>query len=495
MKRRELRVTRNKQSYAFSAGEIVESLQGAGVPTDEAISIARSIEKHYRNDGAKRIKLDKLVSRIAKTLENEIDKDTAERFRIQTPPFIPLEILQKDDAILPFSRRVLAKSLEKLGLRFKEAYAVAGQIEQSLRSKGYEFVSELELAHLVALALEARFGRDLRIKFEAQSEGSAEIQVVEKSGVSFPFSRGILARSLMAIGLGPDQSYAFSKNIENVLVHKGLTQVSRNALHEEVGAFLQEEAGDEFARRFELMRAVRQPDKPIIILIGGAAGVGKSALAAELNFRLGIGRIVSSDAIREALRSLITPQLSPGLHRSSYTAWRSDLLPSEQTTVKPKPKRVTRGFLAQAQQLSTALTAIVERSVQETTSVIIEGIHLVPGLLPLGDYDNVTLLEIVLGIDDEERHKSHFKARNKQTQGRRDEQAYLEHFSEIRMIHAFLRKRAENEGVPVINSGNFDEAIDRVLELILDASLSRAEPALASSTPDAAKESAEALGA
>ena len=491
MKRRELKVTRGKNSYAFSAGEIVESLQGVGVPTDEAISIARSIEKYYRNDGGKRIKLDKLVSRVAKTLESEIDKDTAERFRIQTPPFVPLEVLQKDDSILPFSRRVLAKSLEKLDLKFKEAYALAGQIEQNLRSNGYEFVSELELAHLVALALEARFGRDLRMRFEAQSEGAAEIQVVEKSGVSFPFSRGILARSLMAIGLGPDLSYAFAKNIENVLVHKGLTDVSRNALHAEVGAFLKEEAGEEFARRFDLMRVVRQPDKPIIILIGGAAGVGKSALAAELNYRLGIRRVVSSDAIREALRSLITPQLSPSLHRSSFTAWRSDLLPSEQKTAKPKPKRVTRGFLSQAQQLSTALTAIVERSLQETTSVIIEGIHLVPGLLPLGEYDDVTLLEIVLTIDDEERHKSHFKTRGKETQGRRDEQAYLEHFSEIRMIHDFLRKRADNEGVPIINSSNFDEAIDRVLELILDASLSRAEPTAVQAADEPQAETAE----
>lgn len=475
MKRRELRVTRNKQSYAFSVGEIVESLQGVGVPTDEAIAIARSVEKYYRNDGAKTIKLDKLVKRVAKTLEDTIDKATAERFRVQTPPFIPLEVLQKDDTITPFSRRGLAKSLEDLGLRFKEAYAVAGQIEQSLRSKGYEFVSEIELSHLVALALEARFGRDLRIRFEAQSEGTAEIQVLEKDDVSFPFSRGILARSLMAIGLGPDLAYAFTKSLEEVLVHKNLTRISREALYKEISAFLYEEAGEEFARRFELMRAVRQPDKPIIILIGGAPGVGKSALAAELNYRLGIRRVVSSDAIREALRSLITPQLSPSLHRSSFTAWRSDLLPSEQTTAKPKPKRVTRGFVAQAQQLSTALTAIVERSLQEQTSVVIEGIHLVPGLLPLGDYDDVTLLELVLVIDDEERHKNNFKTRAKETHGRRSEEVYLESFGEIRMIHDFLRKRAELEGVPVINGSYFDEVVDRVLELILDASLARTE--------------------
>lgn len=482
MKRRELRVRRNKTAYPFSVGEIVESLQGVGISTDEAIDIARSVEKHYRSAGEKTVKLDKLVNRIGKTLENELGHETAERFRVQTPPFVPLEVQVGDD-VRPFSRRVLAKSLEKGGLRFKEAYAVAGQIEQNLRSRGYELVSQLELTHLVALELESRYGRDARIRFEAKTSGTAEVQVTEGSGVRFPFSRGILAQSLMAIGLGPELSYAFAKHVENDLLQKSMTQVSRAELHKEVAAFLLEEAGEEFARRFDVMRSARQPDKPIVILIGGAPGVGKSALAAELNYRLGIRRVVSSDAVREALRSLIGAQLSPSLHRSSFTAWRSDLLPSEQRTARPKRKRVTRGFLAQAQQLSTALTAIVERSVTEASSVILEGVHLVPGLLPLNDYEDATLLEVALVVTDEERHLDHFRTRDKETQQRRSEQAYVEHFGEIRMMHDFIQKRAENEGVPVIEMGNFDEAIDRVLELVLERLLVQPEPAIAPPEP------------
>ena len=472
MKRRELRVTRGKTAYTFSVGELVESLQGVGVTTDQAISLARALDKSYRNSGDKKVKLDKLVNRVAKSLAEEVGEDAAERFRVQTPPFVPLNVLS-DEQLSPFSRRKLASSLEKVGLRFKEAYAIAGQIEQNLRSKGYEFVSKPELTHLVALALEARFGRDERIRYETASSGSADIHIVETDGVSFPFSRGILARSLMGIGLGPELSYTFAQDVENLLLHKSVVELSRDALQSEVEAFLLEEAGEEFARRFHLLRSVRRPDRPIIIIIGGAPGAGKSALAAELAYRLGIRRVVSSDAVREALRSLVGPQLSPILHRSSYSAWRSNLLPGEQTSAKPKRKRVTRAFLAQAQQLSTALMAITERSVREASSAVLEGAHLVPGLLPLSRAEDATVVELVLAVADEKRHRAHFELRDKETEQRRSQQPYFDHFEEIRMIHDFIVRRAENEGVPVVDVSRFEEAVERTLELVLETSLTQ----------------------
>jgi 2-phosphoglycerate kinase len=473
VKRRELSVTRGDAQYAFSTGVVVESLQGAGVPTDEAIRTARAVEKHYRSGGERAIPLERLVGRIAKELEEKQGKEVADRFRVQTPPFVPVSV-QRGGDLEPFSRRVLAKSLEKLGLRFKEAYAVASQVEQSLRSKGYEVVSDRELSHLTALALEVRSGRDARIRFEAQLGAPPEVQVVEPDGLRFPFSRGILAQSLMAVGLGPDLSYTLAKHLENILLHKGETDIPRDDLHREMRALLLEEAGEDFARRYDLMRSVRRPERPIIVLVGGAPGVGKSSLAAELAYRLGIRRVVSSDAVREALRSLISPELSPSLHRSSYTAWRSELLPEEQASAKPKRKRVIRGFQAQAQQLATALLAIVERGIYEGISMVVEGIHLVPGLLPVAERRGATIVELVLVVEDKDRHRAHFEARGRDPASARGSQTYLEHFGEIRIIHDFIAERAKQEGVPRLEGSNTDEAIDRALERILEATLAEA---------------------
>ena len=466
--KRQLRVKHEKESYDFSVGVVVESLQGAGVPTDVAIRLAKDLDKHYRQADGKSVRLEQLVERLAKSVEKESGKTTADRFRIQTPPFVPIA-LQKGDKMTPFSRRSLATQLEKLDLSFKEALGVAGQVEQTLRNKGYELVTERELIHLTALALEASFGRELRNLFEVQRGQPVDIFVHEGAGESFPFSRGILAQSLMAVGLEPELAYGLSKDFEDDLWHEGLTEITRDNLRERVRKMLEDTTGGDVARRYELMKVVRQSDKPIIILIGGAPGVGKSTLAAELAYRLGIRRMVSSDAIREALRSLISPQLSPELHSSSYTAWRNELLPDEDD--KPRRKRVIRGYQSQSQQLASALTAVVKRNVVEATPVVIEGVHLLPGLLPSTAPEEAIVVHLVLVAPDEAAHRRYFALRDEQTGQRREKEGYLNHFEEIRMIHDFIAERAVIEQVPIIAMGNFNTTVERGLEYVLDATL------------------------
>jgi 2-phosphoglycerate kinase len=461
-----LQIKRGKESYAFSAGIVVESLQGGGVPTEVAIRLARDLEKHYKKTKAKTVRLEQLVEQLAKGIDDVSGKKMAERFRTQTPPFVPIQ-LQQGDKVVAFSRRTLAGQLEKLDLSFKEAFGVAGQVEQTLRNKGYELVSERELTHVTALALEASFGRELRSLYEMQRGQPIDIMVVEETGERFPFSRGILAQSLMAVGLDPELAYSLAKDFEDDLWHSGLLEVSRNDLREKVRKSLEDTTSSDIARRYELMKVLRQSDKPLIILIGGAPGVGKSTLAAELAYRLGIRRLVSSDAIREALRSLIPPQLSPELHASSYTAWRTELLPDEDD--KPRRKRVIRGYQAQSQQLAAALSAVVKRSVIEATSVVIEGVHLLPGLLPVVLAKDATVVHLILTASDENAHRRYFELRDQQTGQRRDGRGYLDHFEEIRIIHDFILERAKAESVPVIATKDFSSTIEAGLEYVLSS--------------------------
>lgn len=469
MKRR-FKVVRGDKKYPFSTGAVVESLQGAGVTTDQAIQIARSVEKSLRNADGKNIKLADLLERLTKTLEEEVDEEAAKRFRQQTPPFVPLTVEARGEHA-PFSRRTLAASLQKLDISFKEAHAVAQSVEQSLRTEGFETVTERDLAHLVALNLEARLGRDVRLRYEVQTSGSTELFVHEEGGYGFPYSRGILAQSLMAVGLGPELSHGLAKRVEDVLWRTGRREVDRNVVRRVVRSLLLQEAGEEFARRYELMRTVRRPDQPIVILIGGAPGVGKSSLASEIGYRLGISRIVSSDSVRQALRSLISAELSPALHASSFSAWRAELLPGEGKFAKPKRKRVIRGFQRQVQQLGTALSAIVQRNIDENTSLVMEGIHLVPGFLATEAFEGATVVEFVIRVSDEEEHKGHFGLREVQTRQRRPREGYLEHFPEIRILQNFIVSRAERAGVPVIEAGDFDDAVESAIELVLNTVL------------------------
>ena len=83
---------------------------------------------------------------------------------------------------------------------------------------------------------------------------------------------------------------------------------------------LTEIAGDRYAKNYLRWREVESLDVPLVILIGGATGVGKSTIATQLAARMGIVRVVATDAIREVMRSMFSPELMPTLHMSSFEA-------------------------------------------------------------------------------------------------------------------------------------------------------------------------------
>ncbi len=467
---RDLKVVRDGETFPYSGGVCIEALQSAGVPTDDAVMAVQEVEALVKERKQRRIQLDDLIELLAEAAAKRAGEPAAQRLRRQTPPFVPLLVTTDGQPAAKFSRRTLKASLEKLGLPFKDAHAVTLQVEQGIRAEGIERLSRVELARRVASAVEARHGRAARLRYEAQTHRPFEIRVTSKDGSQFPFSRGILARSLMGIGLGPEFSHNLAKRVEQELYALETDVVGPADVLEEVSDLLRQEAGEEYARRYLIMRQMRHHERPIMLLIGGAPGVGKSAIAAEVAYRLGIPRVVSTDIVRQALRSLIGPELSPVLHASSFTAWRADLFPEEQATARPETSRVLRGFLAQARQLDPAITAIIERSVAEDTSLVIEGVHLVPGSVAERRVEGATILRTMLFVDDESDHRRHFAAREMRT-SRRLARPYLDHFDEIRMLHDFMKERSETEGVLVVDASDFETAVERCVDHVLDALL------------------------
>ena len=430
--------------------------------------IFESVEKHFRKS-SKNIELEKLLEYTHSLVSKKLDNAIADRFLQQTPPFKPLTV-EIDGKQTNFASRKIVTALERLGIGIKEAFAIAGEVKQSLRSKGYERISERELNHQIALILEAKYGFEMRNSFESNLARPMHLTVLEPDQGGFPFSRGILSRSLMLAGFDPELSYAFAKQIEDNLWHENIREIKRSDLRAVVRKLVKTEAGEGLAERYNLTRKIRHHNKPIIILIGGAPGVGKSTLARELAYRLGIRRVVSSDAIREALRSLISPQLSPSLHTSSYTAWKTMVLPSEdEDNTKPKKNQVIRGFLTQVQQLNAALLGIIERSITENASVVVEGVHLVPGFLSTS-LKSTSVIELTLITGDAEAHKSHFVNRDLENKNRGRER-YFNHFREIRILNDYYLHRAEEIGSYVIDTKEVDESVYIALEHILNAVL------------------------
>jgi 2-phosphoglycerate kinase len=200
---------------------------------------------------------------------------------------------------------------------------------------------------------------------------------------------------------------------------------------------------------------------PVIVLIGGSTGTGKSTVAVEVAHRLGINRVASTDFIRQTMRAFFSPEFMPTIHYSSFEA--GEAL-DEEVTGDP----VVVGFVDQCRHVCVGVDAALHRSLTEGWSMVLEGVHLVPGLVPR-TLEGALLVHVVLEIADEDVHRLHFHVRDGATGGSRAMEKYLERIDDIRRIQTYVSGRARREGVPVVENANVDRAIDGVMGLVMDA--------------------------
>jgi 2-phosphoglycerate kinase len=296
------------------------------------------------------------------------------------------------------------------------------------------------------------------------------IVVSDRAGL--PFSKGLMASSLMATGLAPFRAYEVAERIESRLLSAERFEITRAELVDLASETVFEMVGQRYAETYRNWQRVEELDLPFIVLIGGTTGTGKSTVATQLAARLGITRIISTDAIREAMRSLFSERIMPALHTSSFEA--SEALRG------PIPKTadpVIIGFEQQVRAVSVAVEALIERSVLEGTDLIIEGAHLVPGFIESPDWsppweDKAVVVPIVITVDDEDVHRSHFFLREMEA-GQRNVERYLSHFENIRKIQKFIRAQAEQRDVPVIASYSLDVTLTAVIDHLVEQAVKR----------------------
>ena len=72
--------------------------------------------------------------------------------------------------------------------------------------------------------------------------------------------------------------------------------MTESRIESEVTDTLERTMGDRVAARYRTWRAFQASERPMILLLAGAAGVGKTALAQEVAHRLGIARVTSTDS-------------------------------------------------------------------------------------------------------------------------------------------------------------------------------------------------------
>ena len=274
------------------------------------------------------------------------------------------------------------------------------------------------------------------------------------------FSKGILSRSLIRAEMSPDQAYEIASRIEEDLIKKNITEITTGEIAEIVVNLLENE-DPSVAERYLNWRKVRQAKDPLIILIGGASGVGTSSMAFEISNRLGIKTMISTDMIREVMSKIVSEDLSPVIHESSFSAYKS-------MRVAPPPEfdYVLAGFKDQVGTVTVGVEAVIERALTEGISIVIEGVHLVPGFInpKLMEKDNVVMFTLTLS--DENMHKNRFYSRSRDIWNNRPVERYLENFDAIRKTNNYLCDQAMKEGVPVIDNIDVVTTVDFIIETL-----------------------------
>lgn len=285
--------------------------------------------------------------------------------------------------------------------------------------------------------------------------------VISDQESALPYSKGLMASSIMATGLSPARAFHVAERIEERLHERASGSITRAELAALAEAILVEEVGTRYAESFAKWQVVNRLDRPLVILIGGATGVGKSTIATQLAGRLGITRVIPTDAIREVMRSMFTEELMPTLHTSSF-----DAVHLVRHPIPRSADPVIIGFREQASAIAVGIEALIRRAMLEGTDLIVEGAHVVPGFVDAAEYTEAVVVPLVITVDDEEVHRSHFLMRSNEPRARPSDR-YLDFFDNIRKIQKYVKSLALERGVPTVPSYSLDSTLSQVIELVV----------------------------
>lgn len=294
---------------------------------------------------------------------------------------------------------------------------------------------------------------------------SPHIIISDREG-GLPYSKGLTASQVMVTGLSPWRAYQVAEAVEERLRDLGAPSVTTDQLDRVAVGALEELAGERYAKNFLRWREVEALDIPLVVLIGGATGVGKSTIATQLATRLGIVRVVATDAVREVMRAVFSRELMPTLYTSSFEA--GDVLREP-----PTRDAVVVGFREQVSAVAVGLDALLERAAVERMSMIIEGAHVVPGFLELDSRaDRILAVPVIVTVEDEAVHRNHFLARSTD-HAVRPATRYLTGFDNIRRCQRYIKSQALSHGIPVIPNYNFDHSLAAVIDLVMERATER----------------------
>jgi 2-phosphoglycerate kinase len=370
---------------------------------------------------------------------------------------------------VPFLRGILTSSLQNSGLSFSDAYNLAAKIRDELYKNGKEEITTDELRTIVDKSLKSNFGEEVSQSYQILDNPLVTILVKDSEDHNLSaFSLEQHQHCLESCGLSVEKSKDVSNRIYHGLLENSITEITSEKLKNITYNCIYDKLGNDIAQRYLIWEDFVHSDSPLLILIGGAPGSGKSSVASELATRLDIVRTQSSDMLREVMRMMIPKRLMPVLHTSSFMAWKELPNNEEEDSNNNSDKSLIDGYLTQAELVAVSCEAVIQRAIKERNSLILEGVHIQPSFLEKISYDhNAIVVVVMLGVLKPSQLYKRIRRRGKNAPDRGSER-YLKNFDSIWKLQSFLLSEADRVHVPIIANDNKEKAIQNIIEKIID---------------------------
>ncbi|MDH3220813.1 MAG: hypothetical protein OEO19_14870 [Gammaproteobacteria bacterium] len=370
-----------------------------------------------------------------------------------------------EETRIPFLRGILIRSLQDAGLEFDEASHIASEIRNELADTA--LISTEDLNRMVVQHLTSLDKEGVVYRYENRNSPLL-IQVEQQGGRVSPFSRLKFRHSLETIGLRSRESDEVVQMLQDHLTNKSIKTIKSRHLAMLIYRYLRQSSklGPAVAHRWLVWHDFINSGRELIFLIGGTAGCGKSSTANTLASRLEIVRTQSTDMLREIMRTMIPEQLMPVLHQSSFNAWKG--LPAREKIHGEVPDELlVQGYLSQADLLSLAMEAVVDRATREHVSLVLEGVHLHPVFMgKLQAKTSAVVIPVMLALLKRKHLQQRIKMRSTNVPDR-GAAHYLQYFDEIWRLQSYLLSEADRANIHIVVNESRDKVFSEIMRFTI----------------------------
>ncbi|NHJ85089.1 MAG: AAA family ATPase [Asgard group archaeon] len=199
---------------------------------------------------------------------------------------------------------------------------------------------------------------------------------------------------------------------------------------------------------------------PIIPIITGIPGVGKTAIAKELATALNIAHVIGGDALRSSLRFVLPKEQNEVFFSSVYDSWKF----FGDYTIE----NLRKGFDTQAKIMNSVVEKVIaDRGLRDGESMIVEYLHFLPSHYQKDVLKHPSIIPIALVISDESIYLERLQRRNIYSHLRSSGDRLIAQREKYLLLQEYQMSIFEKYNIEVINIDDIEQGYDLVLDYLL----------------------------